>query len=630
MIDLLYASLLNLLEMTFIFITLLLTLHQRKAIGIAPFYMVMGLVLVFSHLLNAAGVNGTLYGDMTYNIGENIFYLPVLAAYLCAYISLGTLATQHMIIGMIVLFGSFLYLSEITGMQCNWLGFSISTGLSGATLDELLDSARRSVNYSIPMRMADLFIVPIVFSKLRQYKLKFFFCFLGSLACTQLLAYFAFELFGGTPSPGDQIMRFSAAIWLTFLSTVYFSKIETEISGKADSPLDIIFAFFAGYRRSKELEKNVRTWENRYRNTFENVSEMIVILNHSGIIQDCNKAARDRFGKNKTVIGQRLSQQIQVIEPEEFSLETLPDHPMRFRAKLNPGTGEERIINSSISPTELNGENVLLLIGTDITEEIKLAEEKNALTEQLFHTQRLESLGMLAGGIAHDFNNNIHSILGHADMGMFMNSGSPEIASRFERISKIAEQAGHLTSQLLGFARKGKYRVSDLDVKRLVGDSISMLAPHTIDKVEIEQQISPGSWIIRADEVQMRQVLINAVDATAEKRFRKILIRVGKAEESGLAFQPPQELNQSCPGDFMFIAVEDNGCGMTPEIKSKVFDPFFTTKPVGVGTGMGLAMVYGTIHNHQGWVQLESEPENGTCFCLYLPLVSNPEKETSC
>jgi signal transduction histidine kinase len=303
----------------------------------------------------------------------------------------------------------------------------------------------------------------------------------------------------------------------------------------------------------------------------------------------------------------------------------MTDKPVRFKCILDPDSDNPRQIDNSLTPIRVSGKTFLVLVGHDITDELKSAAEKQALTEQLFHAQRLESLGVLAGGVAHDFNNCIHSIFGHVDMGIMMNSEHPEFCKRLERIGKIAEQASHLTTQLLGFARKGQYRVENQNIRKLIEDSATLLEPHISNKVSLHHDIPEGEWFVKGDNVQLRQILINlclnAVDATAEQDDRNIYISVGNACDSGHPFNVPAEFEKKDIAQYLFIQIKDNGCGMSEEVKTKVFDPFFTTKPVGSGTGMGLAMVYGTVNHHHGWIHLESELGKGTTFCLYLPKV---------
>ena len=181
MFEVLHASLLNFLEMTFIFIALLVCFQQRRAIGRSPFYMAAGFLLILTHLLDAAEIRGVISDGLNFRIGNTVCYLPVLGAYLVVYMTLGTLAAQHIIIGAVVLFGFYIYLGEITSLQCNWLGYSIASGLSGGTIDMLLNSARRDVNLATLLHLADFFIVPIVYTKLRNWKSPHFVAAAGAL-----------------------------------------------------------------------------------------------------------------------------------------------------------------------------------------------------------------------------------------------------------------------------------------------------------------------------------------------------------------------------------------------------------------------------------------------------------------
>ena len=630
MFEFLHALLLNFLELTFAFIALLICFQQRRAIGKSPFAMAMGFLLILCHLLNAAEVRGVLNKNCSFLIGNAICYLPVLGAFLVLYIVSGIRATQHIIIGATILFGFYIYLGEVTSLQCNWLGFSISSGLSGPTLDMLLSSARRDVNLATLLHLADFFIVPAAYTKLQNWKQPVFIRVAGALFAAQFACIMPVLLVRlGTGMPlevfsGDQIVRAVVNLWLSILISIYLTKLETEKDSGATSPLDLFFAFFGSYERAKILEENVKEWENRYKKILLNVTEFIVILDTNGKICDLNSAAARALGKSeKELIGFELFERVRLTDYESPEVLYMTDTPIRFKCVLDPDSGNPRQIDNSLTPIRVSDKTLLVLVGHDITDELKSAAEKQALTEQLFHAQRLESLGVLAGGVAHDFNNCIHSILGHVDMGIMMNSEHPEFCKRLERIGKIAEQASNLTTQLLGFARKGQYRVENQNIRKLLEDSATLLEPHISNKVSLQLEIAEGDWFVKGDNVQLRQILINlclnAVDATAEQTERNICISVGNANDSGLPFNVPAEFENKDIAQYLFIKVKDNGCGMSEEIKAKVFDPFFTTKPVGVGTGMGLAMVYGTVNHHNGWIYLDSSLGKGTTFCLYLP-----------
>ena len=426
---------------------------------------------------------------------------------------------------------------------------------------------------------------------------------------------------------GNFIARLIAGFWLAVMLGIYLAKIEVDIRSGGKSPLDILFAFVGSYSRSKELEANLREWTDRYRLVLENAGEMIVMLTSDGRIIDANFSAARLLGSANPgeLTNRRLFPRMRVLDRPGLTLGAELDGPVRFQCRLDEKSPESKLLSCSLSPMRIRGQLLLVLIGRDVTEESKLAEEKARLAEQLVHSQRIEALGMLAGGIAHDFNNYIHAILGHIDVINYLHQpDDPEVLNHLEKISTIAEQAGHLTSQLLGFARKGKYQVTDLDLRQLLENSLGLLGPRKQRDLSVSVDVPDDLKPVRADSLQLQQVMlnlmINAIDAMANNKGEQILtITAGPADASPVPLEPPPERAGINPADYLFIRVSDNGCGMTEATQRKLFEPFFTTKPVGKGTGMGLAMVYGTVTNHQGWIQLESAPGVGTTFYLFLP-----------
>lgn len=629
----LHALLLTFLELTFIFVGLALLYSQRRAIGKAPFFMSLGLLLLFSHFIGAADLRVTLIGTLDFQVGNTIIFLPILAALLMVYITEGTLAAQRTIIGIVVLYGLYLYIGEITRLECNWLGFSITSGLPAAALDHLLGESRNSMNLVALSHLLDLFVLPIAYTRLKNFGLNRFFCVCGGFLVTQLIGT---ALFLGiataiglerTVLDGNFIARLIASVWLAVMTTIYLEKLEVDIRSGEKSPLDILFAFIGSYGRSKELEANLREWEDRYRMVLENAGELIIMLNPAGRIIDANIAAGKLLGVENPaqLINQLLYPRIRLLDSGIVHLGSVPEQPVQFRCVLDEKSPRRIVLSCTLSPIRMRGQILLVLIGRDITEETRLAEEKARLSEQLAHSQRIEALGMLAGGIAHDFNNYIHAILGHIDVITLLHPPEdPEVTRHLEKVTTIAEQAGHLTSQLLGFARKGKYQVVDLDIQPVIENSLALLGPRKRQDLEISLHVLPQVGKVRADTLQLQQVLlnlmINAIDAMANNTDEKRLtLFAGPASEAPLPFTPPPEHADAKLSDYVFIQVADNGCGMSEAIRRKLFEPFFTTKPVGRGTGMGLAMVYGTVTNHQGWIQLETAPGKGSNFCLFLP-----------
>ena len=642
--DWFYAILLAVLEMTFVFVGLGLLHSQRKVIGSASFYLSLGLLFLFAQLVCAADFRAVLVGTLDFQIGPTVLFLPYLAALLLVYITEGTLAAQRLIIGSLVLFGLYLYLGEITRLQCSWTGYSISSGLSAEALDFLLRESRRSMVALVLAHLLDLFMLPIIFTRLKTAHCRLFFCVLGALAFTQIAdsLLYVTVLYWDRPNQfefltGALLARSAATLWLSMLLTVYLRKIESEAEPHGRSTLDIVFAFFGGYGRSKLLEESLREWEGRYQQVLRNASELIVLLNPEGRVLDANLAAARilHMESPSEMIGMKFFQWMRNPDGTLFrpALSGDGEHlspekgVSRFQVLLGgPRPERERLISCSLSLQRLKARPVLVLIGRDVTEEARLEKERERLSEQLAHAQRIESLGQLAGGIAHDFNNHIHAILGHVDVINYMHAPSdPEVARHLGKIAEIAEQSGRLTGQLLGFARKGKYQIADLDLRELTETCIGMMLPKSQTGLDIEFQPPAVPMIVRGDRIQLQQVLLNlmlnARDATERNAGRRLLeLVLCEAAECGVRIEPPPEMRKNPPlRDFYCIIVRDNGHGMDADTLRKVFEPFFTTKPVGQGTGMGLAMVYGTVTSHHGWVQVSSRPGEGTAFYVFLP-----------
>ena len=182
-----HALLLTFLEMTFIFVGLGMLYSQRRAIGKAPFYMALGLLFLFSHFVSAAEIRTVLFGTIDFEVGRIVIFLPILTAYLMVYITEGTLAAQRIIIGAAVLFGLYLYLGELTRLQCNWYGFSLTSGTEAVTLDNLLGGSRNSMNLVALSHLFDFLVLPIAYTRFKNFGLGRFFCILGALLTALLL-----------------------------------------------------------------------------------------------------------------------------------------------------------------------------------------------------------------------------------------------------------------------------------------------------------------------------------------------------------------------------------------------------------------------------------------------------------
>jgi len=640
-----YAVSLAFLEMTFIFVSLALLHSQRKTIGSSVFYISIGLLFLFTQFVSAAAIKVSvgIYG-LEFYIGHTVLFLPYLAALLLVYLTEGTLAAQRMIVGVIVAFGMFFYLVTLTRLQCDWMGFAISQGIAADSLQYLLNAARTSITGATLAQILDLFLLAIIFQRLRNAKCSLFVCVLGALICTCIIDSFVYlAVTGWTQSywwvhiNNSFFIKTIASIWLTVLISVYMHKVEKNIDVQERSSLDIVFAFFGGYGKAKALERDLREWEGRYRMVVENASEAIFLLDDSGHIIDANLAAIEVMGGKSvnSVFGQELLHILKDEQGDPVKALVESSNPfgieeeakiIRFNAFIGVDPKTRRNLNIALSALNFENEIMLLLLARDVTEESKLAKEKVKLGEQLAHSQRLEAIGKLAGGIAHDFNNYIHAILGHLDLVRMMFDTKDETVNKhLEKIGEISEQAGELTSKLLGFARKGKYQEQKVDLNDLVEKAVDLFMPQTKKGLELKLGLRPEKMIISGDSIQLQQVLLNlmlnAMDAMKDvDRQSKLRIVVDKASNCRIQLLPPSP--DTDIDSFYVICVKDNGYGIDGDTMKHIFDPFFTTKPIGEGTGMGLAMVYGAITNHHGWVQVQSKINKGTKFYLFLPMAN--------
>jgi len=292
-----------------------------------------------------------------------------------------------------------------------------------------------------------------------------------------------------------------------------------------------------------------------------------------------------------------------------------------FEVEVLDKDGNRHLLLISIYPELDETRNIIAYEGyfVDVT-------EKKKLEESLMQAQKMESIGMLAGGIAHDFNNVLAGILGYASLLKSVTSENDKNYRYVENIEKSAERAASFTRQLVGFARKGKYIVAKLSVNDVVNELMKFLS-ETFDKnISITVEAKENLPLVEGDSNQLYQAVmnlcINARDAMPEggKLFIKTDLYLLHEEKVDEYFQIP-------PGEYVVISVTDTGGGMTPEIKRHMFDPFYTTKDIGKGTGLGLAVVYGIIKNHGGYITVSSEAGRGTRVGVYLPKVDGVLEE---
>lgn len=254
----------------------------------------------------------------------------------------------------------------------------------------------------------------------------------------------------------------------------------------------------------------------------------------------------------------------------------------------------------------------------DITERKRSEEERERLQTHLIQAHKMESVGRLAGGVAHDFNNMLGVILGRTEMMLMGLKPEDPFYSDLEEIQKEGIRSADLTRQLLAFARKQTIAPKVLNLNDTVEGMLKMLRRLIREDIDLLWKPDAHLWSVKMDTAQVDQILANlcvnakgAIAGTGRITIETenvVLDEVYCAAHEGLI-----------PGEYVMLAVSDDGCGMDQETLSHLFEPFFTTKKVGEGTGMGLATVYGVIKQNNGFIIVDSEPGKGTTFKIYIP-----------
>jgi PAS domain S-box-containing protein len=295
-------------------------------------------------------------------------------------------------------------------------------------------------------------------------------------------------------------------------------------------------------------------------------------------------------------------------EAKSFMVET------KHRTK----SGREIPVEAAITFMQFEGEEYNCVYTRDISERKRADEERARLELQLLHAQKLESVGRLAGGVAHDFNNMLSVILGYTELMSGRLSPTDRLLEPLQEITKAASRSRDTVRQLLAFSRKQMIAPKVVDLNELVENARNTLLRLIGEDIELRFEPGPDLWKVVFDPSQVEQILVNLVvnarDALRERG--RITIETANAAVDASYCRAHAE---ATPGDYVVITVCDNGAGMEPETLAHIFEPFFSTKEVGKGAGLGLATVYGVVKQNGGFISVQSAPEQGSTFRLFIP-----------
>ena len=639
-----FSIALAVLEMTFLFVTLLLLHGLRKHLGAPASYVAMGLLFGFTQFAGAGGITiVTGYSGFDIPLSSGVLMLPFLGILAVIYIADGTLSAQRVIIGLMISLALYLYLAHLTVTQAEMLPPADAGDPLAASFTVMMRSSLGVMAANVLSFTVDIFLIPIFYQGLRNRRINLFLCVAASLLAVQLSDALVFSAIHrwGRPNwwldlEASYLFKSLMTLWLSVIITFYISRIRYELPGEGRGALDIVIAFFGNYGKRVELEKTLRDTEERYSVLFRNAVASIFLTDLEGVISETNESAANAFGVSADELKGKSFPELAGIEHAQWDA-LLEEPTARYTASL---PGGDRILELAINRVVIAETPMALVHGRDVTERTRLEREREIWREQTFHRQRLESIGELAGGIAHDFNNFLQAIQGHLDLIKYMYPVHEENARRhIEVIDSITERAATLTRDLLGFARRGNFTASEIDLAAFLDTSAAMFLPSAsgIDfKLDLPSKKDSGEnaapLIVRGDPVQLQQVilnlLMNARDAVKKipEHDRRITISLGTPASLGVDPLPPPDAELSPDARYCVIRIKDSGPGVPEDIRTRIFEPFFTTKAVGQGTGMGLSMAYGILITHKGWLQLDPpEPDSqGAAFSLFLPLQTKP------
>ena len=376
----------------------------------------------------------------------------------------------------------------------------------------------------------------------------------------------------------------------------------------------------------KQALETLRESEEKFKAIASSANDAIILQDSEGLITYWNPAAETLFGyTSEEMIGKDPHH---VLMPEKYR----EQYQIGFQQFLKTGTGAavgkaveltaihktgmEFPIEISVAPVDMQGSYWATAIIKDIT-------ERKQLQQQLQQSQKMESVGRLAGGVAHDFNNLLTSITGNVALAMMDISSGDPLLDTLGEINQAAESATNLTRQLLAFSRKQIIKPKVIDLHELIGNMHKMLKRLIGEDIDLQTLRAEKLECIKADPGQMEQILVNlAVNARdAMPNGGKLTIEIADTILDEAFHKNHPDI---VPGEYVVLAVSDNGEGMSEETKRRVFDPFYTTKAMGEGTGLGLAMVYGIVKQHDGHILVDSQLGKGTTFKVYFPRVEEP------
>jgi two-component system cell cycle sensor histidine kinase/response regulator CckA len=374
---------------------------------------------------------------------------------------------------------------------------------------------------------------------------------------------------------------------------------------------------------SKKVEQALRISEERFREMAELMPMTVFESDIIGNLTFANRKAFDNFGYSQEDFDRGVN-----------SLDMLvPEDRQRAAENIAKIMGGEEIGLNEYTALRKDGSKFPIMVHSttivrdgetlgikgcliDITDRKKAEEERKRLETQFHQAQKLETIGTLAGGMAHDFNNLMATILGNTSLLLYDIDTTHPHFEPLKNIERQIKRGAELTTQLLGYARKGKYYVEPVNLNQIVEESSAAFG-RTRKEITIQCELADDLFVVEADQGQIQQVLLNLFvnAADAMPQGGRLVLKTSNATHNDIK----SKQYHPAAGNYLRLTVSDTGIGMDEKVRQRIFDPFFSTKATGKGTGLGLASVYGIIKNHGGYIDVQSQKGQGSQFSIFLP-----------
>ncbi len=409
-----------------------------------------------------------------------------------------------------------------------------------------------------------------------------------------------------------------------FSITAYFDPAEDI----AEIAFILIFVFFIYNWRKQSSIYKIQEQEIWLNETLQSIADGVMTTDRNGVVQQLNTVMESLTGwSNDEAVSKNARDVLSFVnkntgetvdyDPFGNALANTNESSKLLSLMIKSRDGKTTSINEKTALISNKNKSVMGAVGI-----FRDMSEYDSIMEQLTHVHKMEAVGQLAGGVAHDVNNMLGGIMGAADLlsSKFSKDERTKYSNELDILFNASERAADLTSNLLSFSRKGKILTSPVSIAEILNSTITIVKSTVCKTIPMNLDLCSDDLSIIGDPTQLQNaflnLILNAKDAVGDKG--EISISTGKVylDES----QCIATGFEIFAGEYVLISIQDNGEGISPEVKQHIFEPFFTTKVSGKGTGLGLSAVFGTVVSHHGAIEVVSSEECGTCFKLYFPL----------